>query len=426
MKEDFLHYVWKYKLFSMVDLKTTNNSQIKILNSGVHNINSGPDFLNSKILIDDLLWAGNIEIHIKSSDWYVHNHEIDSNYDTIILHIVWEYDTEIFDKNNKPIPTLELKNLIDSKLLSNYQRLLSKNLKWIPCEKLIATVDKFVIKNWLERLYFERLEQKSIIINELLSITNNDYEAVLFQLLAKNYGLKVNGDTFLKLAKSINFSTLRKERFDLISINALLFGQAGFLSENIEDSYYQELKNEYKFLQSKYQINPINKEEFKFFRMRPTNFPTVRIAQLAEIYHKHQNLFSELMSFTKIEDYYNFFSVELSEFWKTHYTFKKTSHKRVKKTSKSFVDLLLINTIIPLKFSYLKSKGEINEDDFLGLIKQIKSEKNSIISKFDELKIKSKNAFESQALLELKNSFCTMKRCLHCAIGNKLLNENKL
>ncbi|MBL4569255.1 MAG: DUF2851 family protein [Flavobacteriaceae bacterium] len=423
MKEDFLHYVWKYKLFSMIDLQTTDNQSLNIVHSGGHNMNSGPDFLNATILIGDLKWAGNVEIHIKSSDWYVHNHEVDTKYDTVILHVVWEYDTDVYGKNNTPIPTLVLKNLVNVKLLSNYQNLVSKKLRWIPCEHGIATVDKFVLNNWLERLYFERLEQKSLKIKEMLIATNNDFEAVLFQLLSKNFGLKINGDAFLKLADSFDFSVLKKERFKPLNTNALLFGQAGFLEETIEDAYHKNLQTAYRYLQVKHQLKPMQKGQFQFFRMRPTNFPSIRIAQLASLYQRHQNLFTELMAFATKAQYCEFFQVKLPDFWLTHYTFQKESSKRIKKITKSFVDLLLINTIIPLKFTYLQSKGVVEETSFLKLIQQLEPEKNAIIAKFINLNIKAANAFETQALLELKNNYCTPKRCLDCAIGNALLRK---
>ena len=421
MKEDFLHYIWQHKLFSSKNLKTVRGEDIIVIKTGLHNKNSGPDFLNAQIKIDNQTWVGNVEIHISSSDWYLHKHEEDQNYDAVTLHIVWENDVEVFMKNNKPIPTLELKNIVDKELLKNYQNLVSKQQRWIPCENQIEGVDEFVIKNWLERLYFERLESKSILIKELLTKSNNDYEAVLFQLLAKNFGLKVNGDAFLSLAQSFDFSILRKVRFNKLQIEALLFGQAGFLNEETEEAYYQTLKKEYKYLQHKYNLMPISNNQFQFFRMRPNNFPTIRIAQLVALFHKYQNLFSMLTELNKLEDFYNLFSIEVNDFWKTHYTFETESKKSPKKLTKLFIDLLLINTIIPLKFVYQQSRGEVNQDEILKLIQQIKPEKNSIISKFSDLKINSENAFESQALLELKNNYCAKKRCLKCSIGNDLL-----
>jgi len=420
MKEDFLHYIWLHKLFSWVDLKTTQNEKIIIVKSGLHNKNSGPDFLNAQIKIKNILWGGNVEIHVKSSDWYLHSHEIDANYDTVVLHVVWEDDVAIFNKNNQQISTLVLKELIPEKLLENYNNLYSKSQRWIPCEKQLKAVDPFLLSNWLERLYFERLEQKSELITDLLMSSKNDYEAVLFQLLAKNFGLKLNGGAFLSLAKSIDFSVIRKERFDEFKLSALIFGQAGFLEGELEDSYHQKLKDEYAYFKHKYNLSTMAKEQFQFFRMRPTNFPTVRLAQLIALFARHQNLFSKLMD-KELIAYYTLFTVEVSSFWKTHYTFETISKNSSKKLTKSFIDLLLINSIMPLQFQYLQRRGEVNVEMFLKLLQQIKPEKNAIIAKFSELNIVAKNAFESQALLELKNNYCAKKRCLQCAIGNNLL-----
>tara|TARA_B100000809_G_scaffold247828_1_gene277277 strand:- start:139 stop:1410 length:1272 start_codon:yes stop_codon:yes gene_type:complete len=423
MKEEFLYYIWQYKLFAKRDLRTTENLQIMIVKSGIQNTNAGPDFLNGQVKVDTQLWAGNIEMHVKSSDWYVHKHEEDVNFDAVILHVVWEHDAVVFMKNNKAMPTLELKNFVDYKLLLNYKSLIYGQQSWILCENQIATVDTFLVDNWLERLYFERLEQKAIFIKELLQETNYNFETVLFQLIAKNFGLKVNGDSFLQLAKSIDFLVLRKVSFDEQQLMALFFGQAGFLEKEVEESYYQQLKKEYEYLKHKYKLEPIANAQFQFFRMRPQNFPTIRIAQLASLFFTHQNLFSKLMSITKKEEFYSQFSFTMQAFWKTHYTFESESKKSAKKLSKSFIDLIWINTIIPLKFVYLQSRGALDEDRFMQLIKQVSSEKNSIISKFFKLNIKSKNALESQALLELKNNYCTNKRCLQCAIGNNLLRK---
>lgn len=423
MKEDFLHYVWQYKLFSLIDLKTAQKEKVIIVKSGESNQNSGPDFLNAQIKINDVLWCGNVEIHLKSSDWYLHNHENDVNYETVILHVVWEEDVAVFNKNNLQIPTLVLEELISKYVLVNYRKLYSKEVRWIPCEKQIVEVDSFLMNNWLERLYFERLENKSELITDLLKTSKNDYEAVLFQLLAKNFGLKVNGQAFLQLIQSIDFSIIRKEQFNEETLSALLFGQAGFLEDEIEENYHKKLKKEYTYLKCKYNLLPIRNGQFQFFRMRPTNFPTIRIAQLVSLLHKHQNLFSKLMTIKKINDYYELFSIGVSEFWKTHYTFQTSSKKTLKKLTKPFIDLLLINSVIPLQFQYLKSRGELDVESFLKLIQLLKPEKNTVISKFLELNINVNSAFESQALLELKNNYCAKKRCLQCVIGNELLKR---
>tara|TARA_R110002126_G_scaffold277560_3_gene423564 strand:+ start:2030 stop:3301 length:1272 start_codon:yes stop_codon:yes gene_type:complete len=423
MNEDFLYYVWQYKLFSGGKLQTTENQEIYIKKAGMHNKNTGPDFLNAQIEIDHQIWVGNVEIHVKSSDWYLHKHEEDVNYDAVILHVVWEYDTAVFMKNNKALPTLELKNVVDKNLLSNYNALRYQKQYWIPCEKQIPTVSKFLIDNWLDRLYFERLEQKSTLIKALLVQCNADFEAVLFKLLAKNFGLKINGDAFLQLANAIDFSIIRKVRFDENELTALFFGQAGFLEDDLEEVYLQNLKTTYAYLKHKYKLKSIAKNTFQFFRMRPNNFPTIRIAQLASLYFTHQHLFSKLMHISKKDDFYQIFNFRISDFWQTHYTFEKVSKKSPKRITKSFVDLILINTILPLKFVYLQHRNEFEQEPFLDVIRQIKSEKNSIISKFSDLKIKANTAMDSQALLQLKNNYCTQKKCLHCAIGNDLLRK---
>ena len=421
MTEDFLHYLWRYKLFYTSILQTTTKQTIFVKKTGLHNKNEGPDFSNAHLEIDNQLWVGNVEIHIKSSDWYLHKHEEDVNYDAVILHVVWEHDVDIFMKNSKPLPTLELNKFVNESLLKNYNSLIYQKQNWIPCENQITSIDDFLLNNWLERLYFDRLERKSQIIKEFLQHTRYDFEATAFLLLAKNFGLKINGDAFLQMAKSIDFSVVRKVRSDEQQLMALFFGQAGFLEEDIQDTYHKNLKDNYVYLKHKYRLKPISRNLFQFFKMRPNNFPTIRLAQLVALYFKHQNLFSKLMITDHKEQFYQLFSITIHDFWKSHYTFEKSSKKAQKKLTKSFIDLILINTIIPLKFVYQKNKGDLKDEIFLNLIRQVTSEKNSVISKFSKMKVLSKNALESQSLLELKNNYCTKKRCLDCAIGNHLL-----
>lgn len=421
MKEDFLHYIWKHKLLNLNQLETTQKEKVQLINSGEHNHNAGPDFFNSQIIIEDLHWAGNVEIHVKSSDWYVHGHEKDINYDSIILHVVWEHDIEIYTKDNLVVPTLELKKHLDKNILNNYQKLFSKSQKWINCQNVISSVDPFIIDNWLERLYVERLEQKSELTQKMLDTSQNDWEAVLIKLLFKNFGLKVNGDAFLNLINSIDFSIIRKEKQSLVNIEALLFGQAGLLSDDIQDAYYKTLQMEYNYLLKKHNLQVNMKSQFQFFRLRPNNFPTVRIAQLAALLNQHQNLFSKIIITTKLKDYYKLFDISISEFWKIHYSFTSTSRKTYKKLSKKFIDLLLINTIVPLKFIYLKYINELNEEELISTIKLIKPEKNAVIDGFKELNVPCNNALNSQALLQLKNEYCEKNKCIQCAIGNQLL-----
>lgn len=423
MKENLLHFIWKLQLFSTIKIKSTNGEMICIESAGFQNFNTGPDFLNAKIEINGQLWAGNVEIHINSSDWYVHNHEIDENYDSVILHVVWEHDVDVFRKTNKAIATLELKNYISKAVLLKYNQLFGENKKWINCENAITSVDKFKLSHWIERLYFERLEQKSTQVQQLLKRSNNNWEATLFALLAKNFGLKINSEAFFNFANSFDFSILRKVSNNLMQLEALIFGQAGLLINTYESVYFETLKKEYAYLQIKFKIAPISAGQVQFFRLRPNNFPTIRLSQLASIYYLHQNLFSKIIEIQTVEGFYELLNVSTSSFWESHYTFEKESKKSIKKLTKYFIDLLLINTIIPIKFMYLKSLGKTDFSALLAIIEAIKPEKNTIVSKFIDLKIKAINAFETQALLQLKNEYCNQQRCLDCEIGKELLKN---
>lgn len=423
MQEDFLHYIWKHKKIDFSNLKTTKGEDVVISQVGQHNFNSGPDFFNAKIKIGEQLWAGNVEIHLKSSDWFLHNHEQDKAYDNVILHVVWEEDTDVFRKNNSTIPTLELKHCVDTSLLDNYHKLFSKKDTWINCESDFDSVSAFVLDNWLERLYFERLERKSETIDSLLKSSKNDWEAVLFKMLTKNFGLKVNGESFFSLANSIDFSIIRKTQSNQQTMEALFFGQAGLLNDDVETPYHLNLVKEYNFLEHKFNLKNNQVLPLQFFRLRPSNFPTIRLSQLASLYNKHQNLFSKVIQINNRDEFYELFKVSTSEFWKTHYTFNKESKSLTKTVSKSFTDLLLINTILPLKFSYAKQKGEEIDADVIKLASEISSEKNSIIEAFKKLKKVSDSALQSQSLIQLKTEYCDKNKCLQCAIGNSLINK---
>ena len=423
MKEDFLHYLWKFKKFDTLNLKTTNGEEITIINVGHYLELAGPDFFNAQIIIGDQKWAGNVEIHLKSSDWYVHSHERDEAYENVILHVVWEHDLEVYRKNNSEIPVLELKKYVDTKTIANYQSLMSPK-SWIFCEKELKEIDEFVFKNWQERLFFERLERKSKPIFELLEQTHQDWEAVLFCLLAKNFGLNINGDIFLKMAQSIPFSIIRKESFEIENLESLLFGSAGLLDIEKEDNYFVDLKFRYFYLLHKYQLNKTIIEPVHFFKLRPDNFPTIRLSQLANLYHSQQNLFSKIGTSTSVKEIYEIFHVSASNYWQTHYQFDKESPKKRKQLSKSFVDLIIINTIIPMQFAYAKSLGKEIAEELIVLINEVAPEKNAVADKFSSIGIQSTTAFESQSLLQLKNEFCNKKRCLECAIGMELLRGN--
>lgn len=426
MREDFLHFIWKYKKVQTNQLFTSQGENIEIVSEGTHNQLSGPDFFNAQVKISDQLWAGNVEIHIKSSDWYVHGHENDTNYDNVILHVVWEDDVAIFRKDNTQIPTLELKKIIPQKVLERYQSLFdTSKKKFINCEKQITSIDDFSFKNWLERLFFERLEQKAIYVEELLEKYNNDWEQVLFSLLLKNFGLKINGNSFKSLSEHLPFSTVRKISDNTTQLEAIFFGMVGFLEDDeISDHYYTNLKKEFSYLAHKFKLNKEGVEQPEFFKLRPPNFPTIRLSQFAAIYAENQNLFSKILASSTLEDIYKLFNVQASDYWTTHFTFGKASKKSEKKLTKKFIELLLINTILPLKFCYARSLNRTGDVSIVDIISAIKKEKNNIIDQYLALGVKVDNAFESQAILELYNNYCSKNNCLQCAVGNHLLKGN--
>lgn len=422
MKEDFLHHVWQFKKFHLQGLKTAAGESVEIINVGQYLQQAGPDFFNAQVIINGQKWAGNVEIHVKSSDWYLHNHENDDAYNNVILHVVWEHDTEVFAKNNEPIPVVELKHYTDPKLLDNYNILASAKT-WIYCEKELAGVNDFVLSNWKERLFFERLQRKATPILELAAQTENDWEAVLFCFIARNFGLNTNGEAFFNIAKSIPFSIIRKESFEAENLEALLFGRAGLLEIAHEDTYAKNLKARYDYICHKYRLTPVYIDELQFFKHRPDNFPTIRLSQLAQLYHRHQNLFSKIIDSNSVADLYKVFDLQVSEYWKTHYQFDRESPKKRKGITASFADLLIINTVIPFRFAYGKSTGKENSEELMELLQEVAPEKNAIIDKFRFFKVAVESAYDTQSLLQLKNEYCTHKRCMQCALGLEILKK---
>ena len=422
MKEDFLHYVWKYQKLTSLELQTVKGETISILHPGYYLETAGPDFFNAQIIIANQKWAGNIEIHVKSSDWYLHNHERDAAYNNVILHVVWEHDSDVFAPNNQEIPVVELRNYVNKELLFSYKNLIAQK-SWIYCENQIQEVNSFVVSNWQERLFFERLERKSQYVFDNLVVTQNDWESVLFLLLAKNFGLNTNGVSFFKIAQSIPFSVIRKEASDLQNLEALFFGMAGLLDYDKEDTYFKDLQFRFYYLLQKYAIERVNIEPLQFFKHRPDNFPTIRLAQFASLYHQEKHLFSKITNEFSLPLLYERFAVTTSEYWQTHYQFDKISPKKSKKLTKSFIDLLLINTIIPIQFAYAKNQGKEITEELIALMQSLDSEKNAILDKFKSIGISTKNAFEAQTLLQLKSEYCNKSRCLDCAIGSELLKQ---
>ena len=328
----------------------------------------------------------------------------------------------VFGPNNLEIPVVVLRDFVSPELLYNYQTLMTQK-SWIYCEKQLKNIDSFIITNWQERLFFERLERKSQAIFDNLIITQNDWEAVLFLFLAKNFGLNTNGLSFFKIAQAIPFTIIRKESSDLQNIEALFFGMAGLLENDKEDAYFKDLQFRFYYLLQKYAIEKAVIEPLQFFKHRPDNFPTIRLAQLANLYHQQNNLFTKIANEFSLPSLYQIFSVTTTDYWQTHYQFDKESPKKLKKLSKSFVDLIIINTIIPIQFAYAKNQGKEIAEDLIALMQTVTSEKNAILDKFSIFGLSVKTAFEAQALLQLKSEYCNKSRCLECAIGAELLKQ---
>ncbi len=424
MKEDFLHYVWKFKKFDFLNAKTTTGEAIRIINFGLHNQQAGgPDFFNAKIEVGSQLWAGNVEIHLKASDWYAHYHETDAKYDNVILHVVWEEDVKVFRKDETPIPCLELNALVDKNAVKNYQKLLAGQAQYLNCENDFSKVDDFLLNNWIERLYVERLEIKHEFIAKLLEKTRNNWEAVLFLSLAKNFGLNKNGSAFLQVAESISIQVVQKIKL-AESLEALLMGQAGMLDQEIEDAYFQKLQKDYFYLRHKYQLRAPLGSGVQYFRLRPHNFPTIRLSQLAHLYVSTPNLFSKIKETSSKKDLYRLLNCTGGEYWQTHYSFGKSGKKSKKALSEKFKDLLIINTIVPILFSYYQSLGKSAPEHLFGWMRNLPAEQNAVVKKFNSIRPKTAtNALASQAILHLKNNYCDKNRCLQCAVGLNLLKR---
>ncbi|MEM7187601.1 MAG: DUF2851 family protein [Bacteroidota bacterium] len=423
MNEDFLHYVWQFQKFHTEGLVTTSGDPLQILKTGQHNHNAGPDFLFAEVIIGPHRWAGMVEIHLNSSYWYGHGHETDANYDSVILHVVWEHDVEIYRSDGSSIPTLELKGRVQLNVLANYFGLIHSKHQWVPCEGQLASIPSLTMRSWLDRLYLERLDQKLRPIQKWLHQTRNDWDAVLFLLLCRNFGLKVNNTAFESIASSIPVTVLKKCRKRQQDLEALLMGQAGFLNSTSQDRYHQELQVRYRQLLAKFRITNDSITPPVFFRLRPSNFPTIRLAQLASLWHGDPHLFSGLMSAGSVEKLYSLLQASASEYWTDHYNFGVVSAARVKRLSRSFMDLLIINTVLPLKHVYAIERAREHSQEILTMAAGIKGEQNSIVKKFKSLYQFDNNALDSQALLQLKNNYCDRRRCMHCAIGNRLLKS---
>ena len=421
MKEDFLHYLWKYKKVPL-SCQLSTGEMLEILSFGQYNILSGADFFNAKLLIDGQQWAGNVEMHLKSSHWYAHGHQQDPAYRNVILHVVWEHDIEVFDANNQPIPTLELKNVIAPELLSCYQTSLGAPYEFIPCEKDYKSTPEMTLLSWNERLFVERLEEKSAFIAEVWQEAQWDWEKVLFLLLLKYFGGVVNGEAFLEIGRQLDFSIIRKECSHPLHLEALFLGRANLLPEEGEHTYIKDLQQHYAYLKQKYNLQDIT-AIINFRGLRPQSFPTIRLSQLAQVYEQRESLFSKILEITDWHSLLALFKVGVSDFWETHYTFHKVSPKVKKPISATLLQLLLINVVIPIQYFYYKTLGKDITETLIKTIKGLPAERNGVVDTFQHLGAKVDTAFDSQVLLQQHKQYCKGKRCLDCAIGVALLRK---
>lgn len=411
MKEEFIYYLWENRLLSL-DLETTDGEEIKIISVGNRNYNSGADFINARIKIGGALWAGQVEIHSRASDWFKHNHHLDDNYNNVILHVVYEYDT-----NNLNIPTLIIKDKFDTSLFHNYNRFLSSR-NWIPCGDLIGGVQDFTIISWLDRMLVEHLENECKDLDNKLRSNHYDWEQTFYQRLMRYFGLKVNNESFEYLSRILPLNLLLRHRDNKLYIESMFFGCAGFLENEFDEEYPSLLKRDFSMLKAKFGLKVMPISNWKFLRLRPPNFPTIRIAQIAKIITINGNMFSKIRDSNDLEDIRQLFNIELDSYWDNHFQFNKTSkEERRKILGKTAIDLIIINAIVPMLFHYGHSHSlESYKEKAMSYLEQIEAEDNIIIRNFRESGIILHNAFQTQAVMYMHKYYCKRRRCLECRI----------
>ena len=419
--ERLLQYVWKYKLYSGVDLYTTDGIPLKVIDPGIQNTDAGPDFFNAKVQIGDAVWAGNVEIHRKATDWKSHYHDRNPAYDSVILHVVEEDDAVIFRPDGEQIPQVVIE--VSSKIKQNMDWLLSRDTS-LPCAERIHEIDPVLISSWMSSLVTERIERKVDDILALLNQYQHDWNEVFYITLTRNFGFGANGDAFEYLAKSLPFKYILKQRDRLEQIEALLFGQARLLNDRIDDPYYQLLQQEYRFLQQKFNLKQPEYYIVKHLRIRPSGRPHLRIAQLATIWSNYGTLFSRVLEDCHPDTLKAYFHDSLPEYWDTHYSFQAISRNKKKKMGPSTIHLILINTVAPILFAYGRERK--NPDyctKAIQMLENIPPEQNSLISDFIAAGISVRNAYDTQALIQLRREYCEKKKCLYCRIGFSLVKK---
>lgn len=420
--EYLLHYTWKHRLFPLEELFTTDGEPVEVIDSGLRNTDAGPDFFNAKLKVGGTMWVGNVEIHTRSSEWFAHGHHSDPAYDNVVLHVVEEADRPAVDSQGRTLPTLVLP--VPTRVRDNYRQLMQTD-EYPRCHAVIPTLPRLTVHSYLSALHAERLGQKAERVARERERHQLSWEDAFFVTLARNFGFGVNGEAFEEWARSIPLKAVAKHRDDLFQIEAIFFGQAGMLDAEGSDEYYLRLQKEYRFLARKFDLTPMNPVRWRFLRMRPTNFPHVRLAQLAYFYHKGEALLSRLLDAQTAEEAGKLLPTGTSDYWLTHYTFVHESPKRSKQLSHNTKLLLVINTISPFLFAY----GRYKDDEQLcqrsiNLLENMKAESNRIIRIWEQCGLTVKSAADSQALIQLKREYCDVKKCLHCRFGYEYLKRN--
>lgn len=421
--EKLMQYIWQHRLFDPSKLTTVDGRRVRVIDTGRLNTDSGPDFFNAKISIDNYVWAGNVEIHRRASDWKRHNHHLDPAYDSVVLHIVEVADTRIFRTNGEEIPTLEMH--CSQTFRADYEALVSHSVSQ-PCARYLESLSPVVLADWISSLAIERLQSKSQRLRDWLELYKGNWEEVCYIVVARSLGFGINGDAFERLARSLPLLFMQKHADSPTQVEAFLFGQAGLLVEGEcrGDDYYARLVNEYAFLKNKFGLTPINPESWRLFRLRPANFPHRRLAMLAQYIHRGFDLFSRICEAGSDDELRAIFKVELSGYWTTHYLFGHVSPESRAVLGESAIDIVLINAVATLLYTYgLYVGNEAMTDRAMTLLESLRAEKNSIVRRFSEMGIHVSNALESQAVIQLYNEYCQPHKCLYCRIGHKLLSR---
>lgn len=432
--EKLIHYVWKHKLFPLAQLATTDGQSVEVIDAGLPNSNAGPDFFNAKVKINGTLWVGNVEIHDKSSDWFTHGHDTDTHYNNVVLHVVEHADMIVTKQNGDTPPQLVLP--VPESVKQHYAELLTADA-YPPCYKIVPELSKLMIHSWLSALQTERLEQRTIAITERLKACDGNWEVAYFVSLARNFGFGINGDAFEQWAKAIPFQAVAHHRNDLFQIETIFMGQAGLLNVDtlpkqhrdkaIADEYFQHLQSEYKYLAHKFSLTPMDAQQWRFLRLRPQNFPYIRIAQLAQLYYNRQSGLGELLDCTTIKEVEELLQTKVTPYWETHYTFGGNDSKQSNKNlSKASLELIIINTVVPILFAYGRYRmSEKLCDRAFAFLEALKAENNHIVRMWKEVGLIVETAGDSQALIQLKKDYCDRKECLRCRIGYEYLKQKK-